>query len=127
MKRLFYTIVVALAMICPLQSCANGGGTKSEVSAPEPEEIAESSDLAESVKKTDHQIRVEGLLKDARQQKASTNFPLFFARQLLDVPYVAHTLEVNDEEQSATFSISSQDPFSSESSYPLCLSQGVYL
>ncbi|MBP5714180.1 MAG: DUF1460 domain-containing protein [Prevotella sp.] len=44
-------------------------------------------------------IRIEGLLKDAKQQKSSTNFPLFFARQFLDVPYVAHTLEVNDEEQ----------------------------
>ena len=39
------------------------------------------------------------MLKDAKQQKSSTNFPLFFARQFLDVPYVAHTLEINDEER----------------------------
>ena len=99
MKRLFYIIVVALAMVCPLQSCANGGGTKTEVSASESSEVAESAESAESTKKPAYRIRIESLLKDARQQKSSTNFPLFFARQFLDVPYVAHTLEINDEEQ----------------------------
>ena len=99
MKRLFYIIVVALAMVCPLQSCANGGGTKTEVSAPGSSEVAESAESAESTKKPAYRIRIESLLKDARQQKSSTNFPLFFARQFLDVPYVAHTLEINDEEQ----------------------------
>ena len=102
MKRLFYTIVVALAMICPLQSCANGGGAKTEVSAPESAEsaeIAESAEPAESAKKPNYKIRIESLLKDAKQQKSSTNFPLFFAHQFLDVPYVAHTLEINDEER----------------------------
>lgn len=102
MKRLFYIIVAAFAMICPLQSCANGGGAKTEVSAPESAEsaeIAESAEPAESAKKPNYKIRIEGLLKDAKQQKSSTNFPLFFARQFLDVPYVAHTLEINDEER----------------------------
>ena len=86
-------------MICPLQSCANGGGAKTEVSASEPAESVESVEPAESAKKPGYKIRIEGLLKDAKQQKSSTNFPLFFARQFLDVPYVAHTLEVNDEER----------------------------
>ena len=99
MKRLFYIIVVAFAMICPLQSCANGGGAKTEVSVSEPAESVESVEPAESAKKPGYKIRIEGLLKDAKQQKSSTNFPLFFARQFLDVPYVAHTLEVNDEER----------------------------
>ena len=99
MKRLFYIIVVAFAMICPLQSCANGGGAKTEVSASEPAESVESVEPAESAKKPGYKIRIEGLLKDAKQQKSSTNFPLFFARQFLDVPYVAHTLEINDEER----------------------------
>ena len=99
MKRLFYIIVVAFAMICPLQSCANGGGAKTEVSASEPAESVESVEPAESAKKPGYKIRIEGLLKDAKQQKSSTNFPLFFARQFLDVPYVAHTLEVNDQEE----------------------------
>ena len=99
MKRLFYIIVAAFAMICPLQSCANGGGAKTEVSASEPAESVESVEPAESAKKPGYKIRIEGLLKDAKQQKSSTNYPLFFARQFLDVPYVAHTLEVNDEER----------------------------
>lgn len=33
------------------------------------------------------------LLGEARQQPLATNLPLFFARQFLGVPYVAHTLE----------------------------------
>lgn len=39
------------------------------------------------------------LLDKARCQPRTTNFPLFFARQFLGRPYVAHTLEINDEEQ----------------------------
>lgn len=33
------------------------------------------------------------LLGEARQQPLATNLPIFFARQFLGVPYVAHTLE----------------------------------
>ena len=39
------------------------------------------------------------LLDEARLQPRTTNFPLFFARKFLGVPYVAHTLEINDDEQ----------------------------
>ena len=39
------------------------------------------------------------LLDEARRQPATTNFPLYFARQFLGRPYVAHTLEINDREQ----------------------------
>ena len=39
------------------------------------------------------------LLDEARSMPRSTCFPLHFARQFLGRPYVAHTLEVNDEEQ----------------------------
>lgn len=39
------------------------------------------------------------LLDEARHQPRTTNYALFFARKFLDVPYVAHTLEINDEEQ----------------------------
>ena len=39
------------------------------------------------------------LLEEARLQPRTTNFPLFFARKFLGVPYVAHTLEINDDEQ----------------------------
>lgn len=38
------------------------------------------------------------LLDEARLQPRTTNFPLFFARKFLGVPYVAHTLEINDDE-----------------------------
>lgn len=93
------------ALIWPLQSCANSG-SKTEAHAEEPltdsvAEIAEApdADLADSAKKPDYRIKVEALLKEASQQKSSTNFPLFFARKLLNVPYVAFTLEVNDDEQ----------------------------
>ena len=39
------------------------------------------------------------LLDEAHSQPRTTNFPLFFARKFLDIPYVAHTLEVNDDER----------------------------
>lgn len=39
------------------------------------------------------------LLEEARLQPRTINFPLFFARKFIGVPYVAHTLEVNDDEQ----------------------------
>ncbi len=39
------------------------------------------------------------LLDEASHQPRTTNFALFFARKFLGVPYVAHTLEVNDDEQ----------------------------
>ena len=43
--------------------------------------------------------KIVALLKKARQQDSKTVLPLFFARQFLGVPYVAHTLEVNDSER----------------------------
>ena len=39
------------------------------------------------------------LLDEANSQPRTTNFPLFFAKKFLGIPYVAHTLEVNDSEQ----------------------------
>lgn len=44
-------------------------------------------------------VTVCQLLDEARHQSRTTNFTLFFARKFLDVPYVANTLEVSDEEQ----------------------------
>ena len=96
------TLILAIcALVWPLQSCANG---PSKPSAAEPAEIAvaepvEASLEAQDAKKPDYRIFIEALLKDAQQQKSSTCFPLFFARKFLDVPYVAHTLEVNDTEE----------------------------
>ena len=39
------------------------------------------------------------LLGEARQQPRTANIPLFFARQFLDVPYVAYTLEKFSDER----------------------------
>ena len=44
-------------------------------------------------------IKVVTLIKKARKQQANTNMVIFFARQLLGIPYVSHTLEVNKTEQ----------------------------
>ena len=40
------------------------------------------------------------LLDEARRQPRTTNFPLYFARQFLGRPDVAHTLEINNQERS---------------------------
>ena len=39
------------------------------------------------------------LLDEAHSQPRTTNFPLFFAKKFIGVPYVAHTLEINDDER----------------------------
>lgn len=44
-------------------------------------------------------IRVTELLQKGRSLKRGDNVPLFFARQLVGLPYVASTLEVNNREQ----------------------------
>lgn len=105
-SHILITLAIS-ALVWPLQSCANSG-TKAEAHAEEPaaESVAEPveevvADFAETSdgKQPDYRIFIEGLLKDARKKKADTCFPLFFAREFLDVPYVAHTLEVNDQEE----------------------------
>ena len=44
-------------------------------------------------------ITVCRMLSEARQQPHTTNFPLFFARQFIGRPYVAHTLEKDGDER----------------------------
>ena len=102
----------ACILACPMQSCANGGpstnsplagsGAVSSASTAENESVAEPVDAesakGESVVEPVEATLVERLLKKGSEQPSGTNFPLFFARQFLGVPYVAHTLEVNDEE-----------------------------
>ena len=89
------------ALVWPLQSCANGGSPKSETVSSEIPDSSEDSDFSDpsDAKKPAYRIAIEALLRDAKQQPSTTNFPLYFARKFLDVPYVAHTLEVNDDEQ----------------------------
>ncbi|MBO4906926.1 MAG: DUF1460 domain-containing protein [Bacteroidaceae bacterium] len=44
-------------------------------------------------------IRVETLLAKGAQQAADANLVMFYAKELIGVPYVAQTLEVNSEER----------------------------
>ena len=44
-------------------------------------------------------ITICNLLREAGQQPAGTNMPLYFARHFLGKPYVAHTLETNGGER----------------------------
>ena len=104
MIRIKYHITLLMVLatfVCPIQSCANGGAPKTEVASSEYSDSSEYFDAYEpsDAKKPDYRIKIEALLRDAKQQPSKTNFPLFFARKFLDVPYVAHTLEVNDDEQ----------------------------
>ena len=43
--------------------------------------------------------KINSLLRQAKQMPRTTCWELFFARSFIGVPYVAHTLEVNDTEQ----------------------------
>lgn len=48
--------------------------------------------------KYEDSLRVVQLLTEARQQPKQTCWPLYFGRQLIGIPYVAHTLEDNPGE-----------------------------
>ena len=100
--------IILLLAICtliwPLQSCANSSAPKTEASSSEDSGLAEDSGISDysdpsDAKKPAYRIAIEALLRDAKQQPKNTNFPLYFARKFLDIPYVAHTLEINDDEQ----------------------------
>lgn len=104
MRRFFIIVMCigACALACPMQSCANGGTKAGSASVAEDKampEFAEGEMATDSSDVSAHKMIIESLLRVATRQDSNTNFPLFFARQFLDVPYVAHTLEVNDEEQ----------------------------
>lgn len=94
-------LLAICTLIWPLQSCANSSAPKTEASSSENSEYSDNAEYAEpsDAKKPAYRIAIEAFLRDAKQQPAKTNFPLYFARKFLDVPYVAHTLEVNDDEQ----------------------------
>ena len=81
MKRYLSVIILiaVCALVCPMQSCANRGGTKTEASALESALSVESAEPDESVKKPAYQMVIESLLRVAAKQDSDTNFPLFFA------------------------------------------------
>ena len=44
-------------------------------------------------------ITICRMLNEVKMLSSTANIPLFFARKFLNIPYVAHTLEVNDDER----------------------------
>ena len=104
MKMKHYSHINLFLAICiliwPLQSCANNSAPKSSSKNSEYYDSSDNSEYSDNsdAKKPAYRIAIEALFRDAKQQSSKTNFPLFFARKFLDVPYVAHTLEVNDDE-----------------------------
>lgn len=48
---------------------------------------------------SDDSALVVKLLKKAKNQPSNTNYMIFFARQLIGVPYVAHTLDISKKER----------------------------
>jgi hypothetical protein len=104
MKMKHYSHINLLLAICiliwPLQSCANNSAPKSSSENSEYYDSSDNSEYSDNsdAKKPAYRIAIEALFRDAKLQSSKTNFPLFFARKFLDVPYVAHTLEVNDDE-----------------------------
>ena len=106
MRRTFIIVLCigACVLACPMLSCANGGTSAGSATLADDKtitEFAEGETVTDSsdAKQPAYKKIIESMLSVASEQDSNTNFPLFFARQFLDVPYVAHTLEVNDEEQ----------------------------
>ena len=101
MKQTLYIALMALALSCPLQSCANGsrqaGDNQTADDSVEASVSAEASSRAEALDADG--MTITKLLNEARQLEGDTNLPLFFARRFLGIPYVAHTLEVNDNDK----------------------------
>ena len=56
------------------------------------------ADYITPIAQTEDSITVSRLLDEARSQDRTICFPLYFARKFMGRPYVAHTLEVGDEE-----------------------------
>lgn len=105
MKRLIYSILISAWIVCPLQSCANSGTRQPEradanETALSAEEVVEAEPVSTAeMEKSADALKIEALLSEASRLQAGTDIPLFFARKFIGIPYVAHTLEVNDDER----------------------------
>lgn len=103
MKRLLY-ILISVAIVCPMQSCANSGSQTHESAEVSEAQDAPSDDTAEATSEAaapsdpDAQ-KIGSLLMEASRLSEKENIPLFFANRFIGIPYVAHTLEVNDDER----------------------------
>ena len=101
MIKKIYILLLIVTMVAPLQSCANASGNVSQASSGHKAPTEAQTDAVAETKDTlgPDASKIVRLLKTARQLSADSVLPLFFARQFLGVPYVAHTLEVNDSER----------------------------
>lgn len=89
-----------LAAVCTAVTCASVGHAPAAVSYALPVENMGSGTVASYVQYTKaDSLKVVGLLESASELSGRANVTVFFARKLLELPYVAHTLEVNRRER----------------------------
>ena len=89
-----------LAAVCTAVTCASVGHAPAAASHALPVESMGSGTVASYVQYTKaDSLKVVGLLESARGLSGRANVTVFFARKLLGLPYVAHTLEVNRRER----------------------------
>ena len=94
-----YRILISTAF-CMAFACVHVCGEKPTWQHASSNENSVKQSVAEYVQysKSDS-MKVVSLLDGARRQAEGTNFMIYFARKLLGLPYVAHTLEVNKRER----------------------------
>ena len=94
-----YRILISTAF-CMVFACVHVCGEKPTWQHASSNENSVKQSVAEYVQysKSDS-MKVVSLLNSARLQAEGTNFTIYFARKLLGLPYVAHTLEVNKRER----------------------------
>lgn len=89
-----------LAAVCTAVTCASVGHAPAAASHALPVENMGSGTVASYVQYTKaDSLKVVGLLESASELSGRANVTVFFARKLLGLPYVAHTLEVNRRER----------------------------
>ena len=101
MKRfmLIISLVGACALVCPMQSCANGDRPAGMTVPAEDMVAAIEEKVRVEIPADVDTAKITKLLSEASELPKGENLPLFFARKFLGIPYVAYTLEVNDDEQ----------------------------
>ena len=94
-----YRIAVSAAF-CMAVACMPVGGSTAAGQAVAASGKGTEHGVADYVQYTKaDSLKVVSLLDGARRQAEGTNFTVYFARKLLGLPYVAHTLEVNRRER----------------------------
>lgn len=104
MKTVRYIILVWAVSLCPKAGAAESPGlgspgTQAIPGARSSTNVPGAPWNAYSTDWTVDSTTICTLLDEARRQPRTINYPLFFARKFLGRPYVAHTLDINTEEQ----------------------------